>query len=152
MHQLLHHTIEFKRAMDAVGTFWTEHDVEQLAKVTEGAGKYVHLLRAKAKEDKYLRSKESAAIASIADPAFMIVPAHPQPIVAPAADIQTVDSFNPNLRVPGSPPTLGLVASENLRTAIETVDDRADNPASASKENAVSSTATGEPMRKKGGP
>ena len=109
MHQLLHHTIEFKRVMDAVGAFWTVHDVEQVAKVSDGIGKHVHLLRAKAKEDKYVRSKESAAIASIADPAFMIVPAHPQPIVAPAADIQTVDSFNPNLRVPGSPPPRGLI-------------------------------------------
>ena len=112
--------------MDAVGTFWTEHDVEQLAKVTEGAGKYVHLLRAKAKEDKYLRSKESAAIASIADPAFMTVPAQPQPIVAPAADIQTVDSFKPDLRVRRSLPPLNVVISNNLRTATETVDDRAD--------------------------
>ena len=39
------------------------------------------------------RSKESAATVSIAADAGMIVPAHPQPIVAPAADIQTVDSF-----------------------------------------------------------
>ena len=98
------------------------------------------------------RSNESAATASIASDACMIAPAHPQPIVAPAADIKTVDSFNPNLRVPGSPPPRGLVDWEKLDRAIETVDDRADNPAPASKENAVSSTATGEPMRKKGRP
>ena len=81
MHQLIKHTIEFKRVMDAVGVFGTVHDLEQVAKVSEGIGKHVHLLRAKAKEDKYLRSKESAAIASIADPTFMIVP---DPIDAPA--------------------------------------------------------------------
>ena len=97
MHQLLHHTIEFKRVMDGVGAFWTEHDVEQLAKVTEGAGKYVHLLRAKAKEDKYLRSKESAAIASIADPTFMIVTAHPQNQSSPPQPISKL--WTPLIRI-----------------------------------------------------
>ena len=75
------------------------------------------------------RSKESAAAAFIAVDAFMTPPAHPQPIVAPAADIQTVDSFNPDLRVLGSLPPLGLVVSENLRAAIETLDGAADVPA-----------------------
>ena len=96
------------------------------------------------------RTREAAPFNQLDAVAIAVPP--PQKVSAPAADIQTVDSFNPNLRVPGSPPPLGLVASENLRTAIETVDDRADNPAPASKENAVSSTATGEPMRKKGRP
>ena len=96
------------------------------------------------------RSEASAATAFIADK-LMTVTDYPQLIAAPAADTQTVDSFNPNLRVPGSPPPLGLVASENLRTAIETVDDTADAPAPASKENAAASTATGKRtrMRKK---
>ena len=96
------------------------------------------------------RKRESVAAAPFKQlDAMAIAVPPPQPVPAPAADIQTVDWSQADLRVPGSPPPLGLVVSENLRTAIETVDDRADNPAPASKENAVSSTATGEPMRKR---
>ena len=112
MHQLLHHTIEPKRVMDAVGAFWTVHDVDQVAKVSEGIGKHVHLLRAKAKEDKYLRSKESAAIASIADPTFMIVP-DPLPITENKYDVQAVE-INTDFRV-RSPPLNELVLSKNLK-------------------------------------
>ena len=81
----------------------------------------------------------------------MTVPAHPQPIVAPAADIQTADSFNTDLRVRRSLPPLNLVISKNLRTAIEAVEDRADAPAPASIENAASRAAAGQrtPMSKK---
>ena len=49
--------------------------------------------------------------------------------------------------MPGSPPPLGLVVSKNLRTPLETVDDTADAPAPASKENAASSTAAGKRIR-----
>ena len=51
MHKLLHHTIEFKRVMDASGTFFTEPELKQLAAAREGVGKYMHLLRATAKEN-----------------------------------------------------------------------------------------------------
>ena len=54
MHQLLHRTIEFKRVMDASGTFFTEPELKQLAEATEGVGKYMQLLRAKAKDDNRL--------------------------------------------------------------------------------------------------
>ena len=101
------------------------------------------------------RTRESVAAAPFKqlDAVASAVPP-PQPVPAPAADIQTVDLSQADLRVPGSPPPLGLVVSENLRTALETVDDTADAPAPASKENAASSTATGKRirMRKKGGP
>ena len=97
------------------------------------------------------RTREAAPFNQLDAVAIAVPP--PQKVSAPAADIQTVDSFNPNLRVPGSPPTLGLVASENRRTAMETVDDRADAPAPASIENAASRAAAGQrtPMSKKGG-
>ena len=54
VHQLIKHTIEFKRVMDASGTFFTEPELKQLAEATEGVGKYMQLLRAKAKENKHL--------------------------------------------------------------------------------------------------
>ena len=91
------------------------------------------------------RTRDAAPFDQLDAVAIAVPP--PQKVSAPAADIQTVDSFNPNLRAPGSPPPLGLLISENLRTAIETVDDRADAPAPASKENAASSTAAGKRIR-----
>ena len=90
------------------------------------------------------QKRESVAAAPFKQlDAMAIAVPPPQPVPAPAADIQTVDWSQADLRVPGSLPPLGLVVSENLRTAIETVDDTADAPAPASKENAASSTATG---------
>ena len=102
------------------------------------------------------RTRESVAAAPFKqlDAVASAVPP-PQPIVAPAADIQISTGFRiPGLLVPGSPPPRGLIVSENLRTAIETVDDTADAPAPASKENAASSTATGQRIRmsKRGDP
>ena len=38
MHQLIKHTIEFKRVMDASGTFFTEPELKQLAEATEDVG------------------------------------------------------------------------------------------------------------------
>ena len=54
MHTLISHTVEFNRLMYSSGTFFTEPELQALKIATEGVGKYMQLLRARAKEKKQL--------------------------------------------------------------------------------------------------
>ena len=54
IHQLSRHTLEFSRIIEAAGAFLTEADLAGLREATEGVGKYLQLLRSKAKEAKQL--------------------------------------------------------------------------------------------------
>ena len=62
--------------------------------------------------------------------------------------VETVDSADyMDLRVPGSPPPLGMVISDNLQGHIETLADTADIPATARKEKAASTKEKGQRKR-----
>ena len=54
MHMLIGHCLEFNRIIGAAGTFLTEAEVAGLREATEGVGKYIQLLRSRAKEAKQL--------------------------------------------------------------------------------------------------
>ena len=108
------------------------------------------------------RSNTSAETVVIAAAASPVVAAHPQPVVAPASNLLppaidaadceattnnwTPDS-NPDLRMPGSPPPVGLVVSENLRVLVESMADSAEVPLSASKEKSASQKIKGQQKR-----
>ena len=54
MHELIKHTIEFNRLTYSSGTFFTEPELAAIAKAAEGVGKYIQLLRSRAKAAKQL--------------------------------------------------------------------------------------------------
>ena len=54
MHELINHTIEFNRLTYSSSTFFTEPELAAFAKATEGVGKYMQLLRSRAKAAKQL--------------------------------------------------------------------------------------------------
>ena len=54
MHQLINHTIDFNRLNYSSGTFFTEPELEAYKVATEGVGKYIQLLRSRAKDQKWL--------------------------------------------------------------------------------------------------
>ena len=50
IHLLIRHTLEFNRVMYSAGTFFTDAEIHELTNATLGVGKYMQLLRARAKE------------------------------------------------------------------------------------------------------
>ena len=54
IHQLLHHTMEFHRLSYSSGTFFTPEDLAAYDEATKGIGKYMQLLRKRAKAAAHL--------------------------------------------------------------------------------------------------
>ena len=54
MHQLIKHTLEFHRLSYSSGTFFAPEDLAAFDEATKGIGKYMQLLRNRAKADKQL--------------------------------------------------------------------------------------------------
>ena len=54
MHELIKHTIEFNRLTYSSGTFFTDPELATFRTATEGVGKYMQLLRSRAKAEKQL--------------------------------------------------------------------------------------------------
>lgn len=54
IHELLKHTLEFNRITYTAGVFLTPEELDALDVATKGVGKYMQLLRMKAKQDKDL--------------------------------------------------------------------------------------------------
>ena len=54
MHQLINHTLEFHRLSYSSGVFFTPEELAAFDQATQGIGKYLQLLRMRAKEDKQL--------------------------------------------------------------------------------------------------
>ena len=54
MHQLIRHTMEFHRLSYSSGTFFTPEDLAAYDEATKGMGKYLQLLRRRAKEAQQL--------------------------------------------------------------------------------------------------
>lgn len=54
IHQLVRHTVEFNRLTYSTGCFFTEPELAAFATATEGVGKYIQLLRSRAKDAKQL--------------------------------------------------------------------------------------------------
>ena len=52
MYNLIEHTLEFNRLLESSCTFLTEAELAGLREATEGVGKYLQLLRSRAKEAK----------------------------------------------------------------------------------------------------
>ena len=54
MHELIKHTIKFNDVIYSSGTFLTQSEIEKLTVATQGVGKYMQLLRSRAKADKQM--------------------------------------------------------------------------------------------------
>ena len=54
IHQLIRHTLEFNRLVYSSGTFFTDDELIAFRTATEGIGKYMQLLRSRAKQKKQL--------------------------------------------------------------------------------------------------